>query len=169
MRGQYYEDVDGISIFSFGGATSHDIGGGIFHVKDLDKCIRRGYTTSKDIVPEELNDKELADFHYLPYRIENFSWWKDEVPSEEEYEEGIHNLELHGNKVDFVFSHDGPQSVVSLYSQGTIKSDTTRRYLENIHQQIYGNYKYWFFGHHHDNANITSKDILLYEQIIQIN
>ena len=29
-------------------------------------------------------------------------------------------------------------------------------------------YKYWFFGHFHDNRKIDQKHILLWEQIIQI-
>ena len=34
----------------------------------------------------------------LPFRIIGESWWKQELPSEEEMEEGLKNLAEHGNK-----------------------------------------------------------------------
>ena len=35
------------------------------------------------------------------FRINHKSWWKEELPSEEEMQEGICNLDDVGNKVDF--------------------------------------------------------------------
>ena len=32
----------------------------------------------------------------------------------------------------------------------------------------YANYEKWFFGHYHDNKNVSAEEILLYEQIIRI-
>ena len=46
------------------------------------------------------------------------------------------------------------------------KDDIETRYLEEIRQNI--NFKKWFFGHYHDNQNVTEKEILLYEQVIRI-
>lgn len=42
---------------------------------------------------------------YLPFRINHWSWWKQELPSKEEMEEGRQNLEKHDNKVDFIVTH----------------------------------------------------------------
>jgi spore cortex formation protein SpoVR/YcgB (stage V sporulation) len=39
--------------------------------------------------------------------------------------------------------------------------------LEQIKQTV--EYKHWFFGHYHFTKQITDKDAVLYEQIIQIN
>ena len=38
--------------------------------------------------------------------------------------------------------------------------------LETIRQKL--SYKKWYFGHYHDNKNLTEKDNLLYKQIIKL-
>ena len=46
--------------------------------------------------------------------------------------------------------------------------DELNRYLEQVKQKT--EYKKWFFGHYHENRMIPGgKDLLLYEQIVQIN
>ena len=37
---------------------------------------------------------------------------------------------------------------------------------EEIRQKC--QYRKWFFGHYHDNRNVTEKDLMLYEQMIRI-
>ena len=88
MRGQIYQ-IDGKKIFTFGGASSHDISGGILEPDD----------------PDYKTKKKVLDQGWLPYRINHVSWWKQELPSEAEMEEGLKNLSLHGNTVDFIVSH----------------------------------------------------------------
>lgn len=44
--------------------------------------------------------------------------------------------------------------------------DPETDYLEEIRQKV--NYRKWFFGHYHDNRNVSEKEILLYEQSIRI-
>ena len=92
----------------------------------------------------------------------DFGFW---TPSKER-NEAFCNLEAHNWKVDFAVTHDGPQSIISMYSLGKIRPDETRIFLQEIQEKL--DYRYWFFGHHHDNKNVTAKDIMLYEQVIQI-
>lgn len=167
MRGQYYS-IAGKTVFAFGGAASHDVQGGIFHVIDIEKCRMKQLVKAKDIVPDDLPAFYKAEESYIPYRVEHVSWWKEETPTDDEFREGEKNLKAHGNKVDFVFSHDGPSSDVAIYSRGQVKADTTRRYLEEFKVLLFDNYKGWYFGHHHDNYPITAKDMMLYENIVQI-
>ena len=44
------------------------------------------------------------------------------------------NLEAHNWKVDFAVTHDGPQSIISMYSLGKIRPDETRIFLQEIHE-----------------------------------
>lgn len=60
MRGQVYE-LEEKKIFTFGGASSHDIDGGILELDDPDYKKRK---------------KEL-DKGWKPYRINHLSWWKE--------------------------------------------------------------------------------------------
>ena len=150
MRGQVFE-IDGKKIFAFGGARSHDIDGGILELDD----------------PHFKKKKRELDRNWGMYRINHLSWWKEELPSEEEMEEGRRNLEAHQNSVDFIVSHCCASSTLALLSNGTYKPDILTAYFEELRQEV--KFKKWFFGHFHGNMNINAEEILLYEQIIRIS
>ena len=150
MRGQVFE-LEEKRIFTFGGASSHDIGGGILEPDDSDY---------------EKKKKEL-DKGWKPYRINHLSWWKEELPTDEEMEEGIRNLQKYDNKVDFIVTHCASSSTEALLSHGMYQSDVLTTYLEKIRQSV--EFKKWFFGHYHENRNVTAEEILLWEQIIRIS
>lgn len=148
MRGQVFE-IDGKSIFAFGGASSHDIAGGILEPDDPD-----------------FKKKKKLDQGWYPYRVNHVSWWKQELPSEEEMQEGIENLAAHDNKVDFIVTHCCASSTQNLLGGGLYKTDILTEYHEKIHQNT--SFKKWFFGHYHDNRNVNIEEILIYEQMIRI-
>jgi len=150
MRGQVYE-LEGKKIFTFGGASSHDIDGGILELGD----------------PDFMKKKKELDKGWKPYRINHLSWWKEELPSAEEMEEGRKNLQIHNNEVDFIVTHCASSSTAALLSQGLYKPDLLTDYLEEIRQTV--KFKKWFFGHYHDNRNVNAEEILLWEQIIRIS
>lgn len=150
MRGQIFE-IEGKKIFSFGGASSHDIQGGILEPDDPEYTIKK---------------KEL-DKGELPYRINHVTWWKQELPTEEEMEEGRKNLEAHGNTVDYIVTHCCATSTLPLIGGEKYKPDVLNNYFEELRQKV--EFKKWFFGHYHDNLNVSDKEILIYEQIIRIS
>lgn len=150
MRGQIFE-IDGRSVFTFGGARSHDIQGGILELDD----------------PDYKQKKKELDQGWQPYRINHLSWWKRELPTDAELAEGLENLDKHGNEVDFIVTHCCASSTQALYSGGMFTTDILTDYLEKIRQTV--KYKKWFFGHYHDNRNMNAEEILLYEQIIRIS
>ena len=150
MRGQIFE-IDGKSIFTFGGASSHDIDGGILELDD----------------PDYKEKKKKLDKGWRPYRINHLSWWQQELPSEEEMEEGRRNLAIHDNTVDFIVTHCCASSTQTLLGGSMYRPDIETEYLEEIRQNT--RFRKWFFGHYHDNRNVNAKEILLYEQIIQIS
>jgi len=100
------------------------------------------------------------------FRVNHLSWWGRELPSEAEMEEGWKNLEVAGNKVDFIFTHCTASSTAALFLRGLYKPDCLTDYLEKVKQKV--KYKRWLFGHYHDNLAVTEKDILLFEQIVRI-
>lgn len=149
MRGQIFE-IDGASFFTFGGARSHDIDGGILEPDDPDFKRKR----------QALNRGEL------PFRINHLSWWERELPTEEEMEEGRKNLAARGNAVDFIVTHCCASGTQALFGGGLFGPDRLTKYLEEIRQST--KFKKWFFGHYHDNRNVTAEEIMLYEQMIRI-
>ncbi len=150
MRGQVFE-IDGKKIFAFGGASSHDITGGILETDE----------------PEFKKKKKMLDKGYEPYRINHITWWEQELASEEEMQEGRDSLRKHDYTVDFIITHCCSSSTQALLDESLYKSDRETDYLEFI--KNYANYKKWFFGHYHDNINVSDKEILIYEQLIRIS
>ena len=149
MRGQVFE-LCGKTFFTFGGASSHDVSGGILDRSD----------------PGYQEKKRKLDRGWKPYRINHLSWWKEELASEEEMEEGRNNLAAHDNRVDFIVTHCCASSVQDAISEGLFQKDRETEYLEEILQTV--QFQKWFFGHYHDNRNVDEKKILLYEQIIRV-
>lgn len=150
MRGQVFE-IEGKSIFTFGGASSHDIDGGILEPED----------------PNFKRKKKRLDRERCSYRINHVSWWQQELPSVEEMEEGRRNLAAHDDTVDFIVTHCCASGTQALLGDSMYTFDIETDYLEEIRQKT--TFRKWFFGHYHDNRNVSAKEILLYEQIIRIS
>ena len=151
MRGEIFE-IEGKKIFAFGGASSHDISDGIIDGSDMNW-------------KEKAKNLDRQRKHM--YRVKGISWWSEELPSDEEMKNGLNNLANHGDKVDYIVTHCGPQSIVALFSHGLYKSDYLTEYLSAIAEDT--NFNAWFFGHYHDDRKILDKYFMLYEQIIRIN
>lgn len=158
-RGQIFT-IEGKTFFTFGGASSRDISGGI---------VDRNSPT----YPE---DYKRASRSGRPFRILNESWWKAELPNEDELEEGRNNLAQTGYIVDYVISHCGSNrlqealehyyneinSDICCYNQ-----DILTNYFEELEDKL--QYKKWFCGHYHKDFHIDDKHMILYHNIIPID
>lgn len=149
MRGQVYT-IDGLKIFTFGGAESHDILDGILEPDDPNFALKKKHMRGAK--------KE--------FRIHHVNWWKEELPSEEEMEEGICNLEKHNWKVDIIITHCAPTSIQQVIKEDYPVNKLTE-YLQMIHEKC--QYRQWYCGHYHVNMNVNEKDKVLYEQMVRIN
>lgn len=152
MRGQIF-NIEGKSIFTCGGASSHDIQGGI-----LDKSDSQYDVLKRKAIKEK-----------LPYRVLNESWWKEELPSEEEMQEGRNNLSKVGYKVDYVISHccsTTMQNKVADITGKVLEKDILTEYFEELEEKL--QYKQWYFGHYHFNRKIDEKHTVLYKQIVPL-
>lgn len=146
MRGEIY-NIEGKTFFAFGGASSHDIRDGILE-KDDPRIKKWSHNYSK------------------MFRINHVSWWEKELPDDEEMKNGIKNLEIYNNQVDYILTHSPSASVIALLGRGLYKQDKLTKYLEHIRAGT--DYGRMFSGHMHVNKQINEKDILLYEKIVRI-
>ena len=145
MRGEIF-DIDNKRIFAFGGARSHDIQDGILNLDEEEKIYeyrKRG----------------------AYFRIRDFSWWDLELPTNQEMENGIENLEKINYKVDYIISHCCPTSIQALINS-TYKRDILTDYLQQISEKC--TFKRWYFGHYHDYKQVNSQFTLLYENIVPL-
>ena len=145
MRGEIF-DIDNKKIFAFGGARSHDIQDGILNLDEEEKIYeyrKRG----------------------AYFRIRDFSWWDLELPTNQEMENGIENLEKVNYKVDYIISHCCPTSIQALINP-IYKRDILTDYLQQISEKC--TFKKWYFGHYHDYKQVNSQFTLLYENIVPL-
>ena len=149
MRGQVY-DICGKRFFTMGGASSHDIQDGILEPDD----------------PEFKKKFRQLEKRNAMFRVNHRFWWAEELPSEAEYQEARANLDRVGWEVDYIISHCCPSSIQYIFSGGLYKKDALTNFFDEIRQRC--RFRYWFFGHYHENMVLEKKYAMLYEQIIKL-
>ncbi len=153
MRGYVYE-LCGKKFFAFGGASSHDIQDGILDPADYEstEALNRAY-------------KEWESQGKM-FRVNHLSWWKEELPGEEEMAFGLQALAEHGNSVDYIISHCCPQNLASYFSRGMYKPDSLTKFFDGIAESI--EFKHWYFGHYHRDEQYFGKYTCLYDDIERV-
>jgi len=102
------------------------------------------------------------------WRTEGFSWWPREMPSDEEYDEAIRNLDRCGNKVDYILTHCGPETMLcSMNMKGMYYRSSNRftKFLDSLAQTV--NFKDWYFAHYHEDSDL-GKFHLRYNRIDEL-
>lgn len=94
--------------------------------------------------------------------VEGENWWRREVPSDEELQEGLDNLEKAGNKVDFVITYE-PPSRLQNFLTGAGEMNIFNTYLSKVSEGV--EFKKWFFGKLHINKLVPPKYHALYDNI----
>lgn len=150
LRGEIFT-IEDKKFFAFGGASSHDIQDGILDCEDEDW---RGKA------------KNLEKQGKYMYRVKGFTWWEEELPTEDEMQHGLDKLKENNNTVDYIITHSPSTSELYLMGKGLYEPDILTNYLEEVKATT--DYKRHLFGHMHINKAINDKDICLYEQIIRI-
>lgn len=147
-RGQVFT-LSGLSFFTFGGAACHDIQDGVLDPEtDAGKIRRWRKDPSKR------------------FRVRGYSWWPQELPAEEEREEGRLSLARAGWKVDHVLTHDLPNSIKKDLGIPAEEPNDLTAYLEEIRGKL--TYRYWWGAHFHFNRR-AGNHFELYEQMVRIH
>lgn len=149
MNGQVF-DIAGYRFFTMGGAESHDITDGILEPKDPD--FKKKYM--------EMKSKNAL------FRVNHLSWWKQEIPSAEEMEEGLINLEHVGWKVDVVLTHCAPTSINEWCDGEFYPQNILTDYLEVVAEKL--DFRKWYFGHYHRDVLFGEDFRMLYAWVINL-
>jgi hypothetical protein len=106
-------------------------------------------------------------------RIHGVSWWPQELPSYEEQEHGLINLEI-AERVDYIITHIGPLSIfndlksMNLLPSGQLDKQAgdlnLMNYFEIVREKLV--FKKWFFGHYHEDIKLSEQFHLLYHDKI---
>lgn len=149
IRGEIFK-FEGKLFLTIGGGETHDVDdilikegpGGIKHYKEVAKILRK---------------------QKRPFRVYKESWWPEELPSKEEMDNGIKNLEKVNYKVDVIISHSAPTSLLKpLNSDGR---NQLTDYLQAIMEKT--KFTQWLFGHYHKDMPL-GKCRAIYKDICKI-
>ncbi len=149
MRGQIYT-IEGKKYFTFGGARSHDLPEGPLYRDD----------------PQFEEKREDFERRGVFYRIAYEDWWPTEMPTDEEYAEGLRNLEKHGGAVDYIITHCCASSVQEKIYRGHSDPDELTEYLEGIRSTV--SFSHWYFGHYHSDSEVSESETLVHRRIISL-
>jgi hypothetical protein len=99
-------------------------------------------------------------------RVEGETWWKEELPNDEEYENARKNLEKHNYQVDYVITHTAPINTVEYMIRLGVGPTSPiadeynlTTFLQWVSDKIF--YKKWYFGHFH-----TDKELLRNQYVV---
>lgn len=100
------------------------------------------------------------------YRVENISWWREEVASYQEMNDAIESLKIASFEVDVIITHEAPLSICQILYNDYFSNIRTRNimnmFMEEVKDKV--DFNLWFCGHHHierkfKNINIIYNDI----------
>ena len=148
MRGQVFT-FGGLTWLTMGGASSHDIQDGILDPAD----------------PDFEGQYWLMRRLRAMFRVKGVSWWPEELPSAEDYNEALANLERAGWAVACILTHCAPSSIVKKLDPG-YGTDQLTDFLETVRRRC--QFAWWFFGHYHRNQIVDERYILQWEQISRL-
>lgn len=100
-------------------------------------------------------------------RSEGIDWFPQEMPSKEEYQEGMDNLEQVDFKVDYIITHTAPTEVVSELVLGLVDDELElRQYLQRVSE--WTEFSAWYFGHFHVDESVDDTYYCLYDEIVEL-
>ena len=106
-----------------------------------------------------------ASSHDKEARTDRKTWWEEELPSNEEYEEAFKNLEKNNYEVDYVVTHCMPDNIqyrlVSWYEH-----DKLTNFLFTVDKDL--KFKHWYSGHYHIDKDVDDLHTVLYDEILPL-
>ena len=96
-------------------------------------------------------------------------WWEEELPCWEEYVEADRNLELHGNKVDYIVTHCcSPRQFYSFAARrfSSFQSDNLTDYLNELEKRV--SFTHWYYGHHHEDIEVDERHTMLCRKVVRV-
>ena len=102
------------------------------------------------------------------YRVENISWWEREIPSTQEFDEGIKNLEKNNFAVDYVLTHDVGTEYSKKLTVFTFNPDVMNAYFQRLETTFNLKFKHWYFGHYHVDIDLDDSHTCIFDKIIKV-
>ena len=143
------------------GGKVHRVSGNLFHMMRGQIFNIEGYRIFT-FGGGESTDREM--------RTEHISWWKEEMPTPAELEEGAKAIDEVDCDVDFIITHEPPSIVKSTMLLRAGETDSVNKlngYFEQLNRVC--KFRHWYFGSMHEDRIITNVHTAVFEDVIPIN
>lgn len=101
------------------------------------------------------------------WRQEGISWWREEMPSLEEYDRGMEQLQGADFQVDYILTHTAPRTIaVKLVDKLLPGEEELQYYLQKVSMMT--TFREWYFGHWHMDKTIEEKYHALMEEVVRL-
>lgn len=134
-----------LKIFCMGGAQTHDV--------DF-------------ILPNTANKefKRMLRTRGIAYRIAGKNWWKNEIPTNDEYKKAMEQLQAANWKVDIILTHCAPDRIQKRIAK-EYPHNVLTKFLDSMMDSV--QYYKWFCGHYHKQWHCpTERFQVLNEEIL---
>lgn len=156
-----FDLLDKYRMTVWNGGKVHRVSGNLFHMMRGQIFTIEGFRIFTFGGGESV-DREM--------RTEHISWWKEEMPSPSELEEGAKAIDEAGCEVDYIITHEPPSIVKStmlLRSGDTENVNKLNGYFEQLNRVC--KFRHWYFGSMHEDRVITNVHTAVFEDVIPIN
>lgn len=155
-----HENFDLLSqypLVEYAGGMARHLGGNLYY-------IQRGSVLN-------IEDKRLLCFGGAESwdkedRDEGVNWWRQELPTSQELEGCVKNLDACGWQVDYILTHDAPLRILEFaqWMQGQ------PNWLHTFFNQIMdkAQYKKWLFGRYHKDRSLGNKTQAVFCDLIAL-
>lgn len=152
-----FDLLESYPILKWKGGSVHKIAENIVH-------LRRGHIfTIEERTYFAFGGGHSQDYEY---RADTENWWRQERPSQQEIAAAIHRLSEHGNKIDYVITHEPPASLKDCLSVDVGQRLEVHAFFEDMIRACV--YRKWFFGKCHINKYIPVKFYAVFDKILPV-
>lgn len=102
----------------------------------------------------------------MDVREEGVTWWKNELPTEEEVAAAKQVLKENGNCVDYVLSHDAPARVHSFIDMDSNHTNWLIAFFDELCNTL--TYTKWYFGSLHQDKSYTHYHTGVYKEVLPL-
>ncbi len=100
-------------------------------------------------------------------REEGKTWWREELPTDREYDKALERLNACGNEVDYIVTHDASGTLRQFLNMAQDDHEISKihAFLNVISKNI--KFKAWFFGRYHQDKLIPPRYYAVFQDVVQ--
>lgn len=102
----------------------------------------------------------------LDTRVEGESWWREEMPTQEELQDARRRLEEAGNVVDFIITHECSASMRNFMEMDDLRIHPLGAFLTEVEKSC--RFKRWFFGACHRDKVIPPRHVATFQSVLPL-